>query len=261
MAEVSFERGREDARTSRVVEALRREIVDAYRRSHALGLSRGTSGNVSARAPGGLLITPSALPPGEVGPDDVVWLPSSEEGAGEPGSHRASADATGVPGEAPAGATPAPGQGAPASRRPSSEWRLHAAILAHRPDVSAVVHVHPPFATALACHRRGIPAFHYMVAVAGGDSIRCAPYATFGTEELARAAVAALEVRRACLLAHHGLVAVGASPGAALELALAVETLAEQYWRALQLGEPPVLDAEEMARVVERFREYRRETA
>jgi L-fuculose-phosphate aldolase len=120
------------------------------------------------------------------------------------------------------------------------------------------VHAHPTYSTALACHARGIPAFHYMVAVAGGRDIRCAGYATFGSQELAERTVEALSQRRACLLAHHGLVALGDSPAAALALAVEVETLARQYWHALQLGEPPRLDDAEMDRVLVKFQDYGR---
>jgi L-fuculose-phosphate aldolase len=141
-------------------------------------------------------------------------------------------------------------------RKPSSEWRFHRDILAARDDVDVVLHIHSMFATTLACHHRAIPAFHYMVAVAGGSSIRCAPYATFGTEELSRHAVAALDGRRACLLANHGMIALGPTLDAAFRLAVEVETLAGMYWRALQLGAPTLLDESEMARVVEKFRTY-----
>ena len=133
---------------------------------------------------------------------------------------------------------------------------MHAAIYAVRPDVHAIVHAHPTYATALSCLRRDIPPFHYMVAVAGGRTIRCSAYATVGTPALADAAVAALEERTACLLANHGIVACGATPGRALDLAVEVEALAAQYWHALQIGEPVLLDAEEMARVEERMRDY-----
>ncbi len=122
----------------------------------------------------------------------------------------------------------------------------------------AIVHTHSPFATTLACLDRGIPAFHYMIAVAGGSDIRCAPYATFGTQELSDHAVRALEGRKACLLAHHGMIAVGDSLEPALALAVEVETLAEMYWRALQVGGPKLLPAQEMQIVLERFADYRR---
>jgi L-fuculose-phosphate aldolase len=146
---------------------------------------------------------------------------------------------------------------APTELAPSTEWPLHAAILAARPDAGAVLHAHAPFCTVLACLRRGIPAFHYMVAVAGGDSVRCAAYATFGTPELARLALEALDGRNACLLANHGMVAVETAPARALGLAAEVEDLAATYCRTLQLGEPAILSPEEMADVLARFAAYR----
>jgi L-fuculose-phosphate aldolase len=209
--------------------ALRRAIVATARRMNALGINRGSSGNVSARLGKGLLITPSSLPYEAMRPQDVVALAPD-------GSQRS------TPRRRP--------------RRPSTEWRLHLGVYAVRPDVHAIVHAHPTCATALACLRRGIPAFHYMVAVAGGDDIRCSRYATFGTQELAEAAVAALEERRACLLANHGIVACGSDLDDALALAVEVEGLAAQYWHALQIGEPVLLGPDEMRRVRRRFREY-----
>jgi L-fuculose-phosphate aldolase len=208
-------------------EALRYALLDAARAMHQRGLSQGTSGNLSARAPEGMLITPSAVPYDDLTPEDMVLMD--------------------LDGQVLEGG----------DRKPSSEWRMHAALLAARPDAGAVLHAHPMFCTTLACLRRDIPPFHYMIAVAGGDSIRCAPYATFGTPELAGHAVTALEDRRACLLANHGMVALGETPAAALALAAEVETLAAQYWRALQVGEPVLLSAEEMAEVRERFGSYR----
>ncbi|HVO90207.1 MAG TPA: class II aldolase/adducin family protein, partial [Casimicrobiaceae bacterium] len=132
----------------------------------------------------------------------------------------------------------------------------HRDIYLAQSDAAAIVHTHAPFATTLACLDRGIPAFHYMIAVAGGRDIRCAPYATFGTQELSDHAVRALQGRKACLLAHHGMIAVGASPKRALALAIEVETLAEMYWRALQIGEPEVLSDAEMERVIAKFATY-----
>jgi len=146
-------------------------------------------------------------------------------------------------------------------RRPSSEWRFHRDIFKSRDEVGAIVHTHSRHATALACTGRGIPAFHYMVAVAGGADIRCAPYHTFGSQELSEAAVAALEGRRACLLANHGIIAIGASLAAALTLAGEVENLAAQYCAALALGDVRILDASEMRRVIEKFRTYGRQDA
>jgi L-fuculose-phosphate aldolase len=209
-------------------QALREQLVLVARRMNASGINQGTSGNLSLRIPGGLLITPSSLPYEQMQPQDLVAL----DLAGQPL----------------AGAPAAPG------RRPSSEWRLHADILASRPEIEAVLHCHSIHATALACHGRDIPPFHYMTAVAGGDSIRCAPYATFGTAELSELAVEALGDRLACLLAQHGQVALGRSLDQALRIAIEVETLAQMYLQALQLGEPPRLSAEQMAEVHHQFR-------
>jgi L-fuculose-phosphate aldolase len=202
----------------------RRALLAAARRLAARGMLPGTSGNLSVRIPGGFIITPSGAPYDELEPAELVALDDD----GRPGGHG----------------------------RPSSEWRLHRDLYAARREIGAVVHCHPPFGTALACVRRDIPAFHYMVAVAGGNAVRCARYATFGTPELARNALEAMAGRRACLLANHGSVAVGASLDDALRVAIEVEVLAEQYARALQLGEPVILDDAEMSRVHERFRDY-----
>ncbi|MGC6482460.1 MAG: class II aldolase/adducin family protein [Synechococcus sp.] len=205
-------------------QALRAQLVAVARRMNAVGLNQGTSGNLSARLPGGLLITPSSLPYAQMEPSDLVAI-----------------DAEGRP-------------LAPGGRRPSSEWRLHADVLAARPELQAVLHCHPIHGTALACHGKAIPPFHYMTAVAGGDDIRCAPYATFGTEELSRLTVEALEGRKACLLARHGLVSAGDSLDQALSIAVEVETLAQMYLQALQLGEPPLLSAAQMQAVHAQFR-------
>ena len=191
---------------------------------NALGINRGKSGNVSVRVGGGFLITPSALPYDETEPQDIVVVHDDGSTVGK--------------------------------RVPSSEWRFHRAIYAARPEVQAIVHAHSPFATTLACLDRGIPAFHYMVAVAGGSDIRCAVYATFGTETLAAEVLKALDGRKACLLAHHGMVAVGGTLKDALALAAEVETLAEIYWRALQIGDPALLSMEEMNTVLEKFETY-----
>jgi len=142
---------------------------------------------------------------------------------------------------------------------PSSEWRLHRDIYEKRAEVGAVVHTHAPHATSLACLRRSIPAFHYEVAVAGGADIRCADYATFGTQELSDHAISALDGRRACLLANHGVVAIGTDLDDAFAMAEKVEALARLYWQALQVGEPVLLDEVEMSRVLEKFKTYGRE--
>lgn len=204
--------------------ALRNEIIATCQRMNALGINQGKSGNISQRIPEGFLVTPTGMDYETLDAADIV--PMSFDG-----SHGG-------------------------ARLPSSEWRFHRDILAARPEVNAVVHTHSMFATTLACLGAEIPPFHYMVAVAGGDSIRCAPYATFGTEELSAHAVHALEGRKACLLANHGMIALGDTLKSALALAVEVETLAAMYWRALQVGEPNILDAAEMARVIEKFRTY-----
>ena len=142
------------------------------------------------------------------------------------------------------------------ARKPSSEWRLHRDVYRRHPEAGGVAHTHSPCATTLACLRRGIPPFHYEVAFAGGPDIRCADYATFGTQELSDRAMAALEGRRACLLANHGCVAFGETARGAVELAEKVEALARIYCQVLQLGEPVLLDEVEMSRVVEKFRTY-----
>ena len=208
--------------------ALRAGIVATARAMNAAGVNRGRAGNVSARLSragfDGFLITPTGFRYEAMREDDVVAVAGDGTASG--------------------------------SHQPSSEWRFHRDIYRERPEVGAIVHTHAPFATTLACLDRGIPPFHYMVARAGGRDIRCAPYATFGTQALSDHAVRALEGRRACLLAHHGMIAVGASLEAALELAIEVETLAEMYWRALQVGEPALLSDAEMATVQDKFRTY-----
>ena len=199
-------------------------MLEVSRRLVALGLNRGASGNVSARLEDGFLVTPSALSPEDMNENDMVRM----DFAGNVFS----------------------------GNRPSSEWRFHRDILAARSDVGAVIHTHSPFATTLACLRREVPAFHYMIAAAGGTTLRCAPYALFGTQELSDHALAALEDRRACLLANHGMIATGKDVDSALALAVEVESLCEMYWRTLQAGEPHVLSDSEMAEVIEKFRGY-----
>jgi L-fuculose-phosphate aldolase len=200
---------------------LRREMVAICRQMNASGINQGTSGNLSARLGADFLITPSSLPYDRMQPADLMRM--SFDGTFE-GRHR-----------------------------PSSEWRFHRDILREREDISVVLHCHSIFATTLACHHKPIPAFHYMVGVAGGSTIRCARYATFGTQALSDAALEALHGRRACLLGQHGQIALGTSLPGALALAIEVETLARMYVHALTLGEPPVLPEEEMARVLQQM--------
>ena len=206
---------------------VRREIVAVSRALDAAGLMPNKSGNVSARVAGGFLVTPSGVPYGQLDPGQVVEL---------------ALDGTPVAG----------------GLRPSSEWRMHARIYAGQPEVSAIVHTHSPRATALSCAGLGIPAFHYMIALAGG-AIRCMPYATFGTDELAANAVRGLEGRRAVLLANHGVVAVGASLREAHSVAFEVENLATQFLELKAAGlEPVVLSDAELATVIEKFGDYGR---
>jgi L-fuculose-phosphate aldolase len=204
--------------------AKRQSIIDACLHMNSLGINQGTSGNISLRHEDGLLITPTGTPYETMQPEQIVFM--RLDGTVE------------------------------TNQRPSSEWRFHRDILKARPEVNAVVHAHPPYSTILAIMGMAIPAVHYMIACAGGDTIRCAPYATFGTEELSQHAVAALEDRSACLLAHHGMIAVGASLDRAMWLAVEVETLARQYHGCLQVGTPPLLPRAEIENVMGRMAGY-----
>jgi len=209
--------------------AARAAIVEACRWLVTAGLVQGTSGNVSVRAGERMLITPSGVPYERMEPEDVVAV----ELAGDGSSFRARG-----------------------GNVPSSEWRFHFDILRSRPEVGAVVHTHSPYATAFAICRKELVATHYMIAAAGGPTIRVADYATFGTQELTNAALAALEGRWACLLANHGVIATGPTLERALWLAQEVEVLARQTAIALQVGTPVLLPDDEIARVVEKFEGY-----
>ena len=199
-------------------------MVLGAQRLSALGLNRGSSGNIGVRLKNSSLVTPSGIPADELLPQMMVEMDFSGMvlGAG----------------------------------KPSSEWRFHRDILAARSDMGAVVHTHSRYATSLACLQRDIPAFHYMIAAAGGDTIRCAPYALFGTQELSDLALQALRERKACLLGNHGMIALGTDLKAALALTLEVESLAQQDWTALQLGEPSILSSQQMQAVMEKFKSY-----
>ena len=190
----------------------------------ASGLNQGTSGNASLRYGEGFLVTPSGMPPNDMNASSMVEMNMRGE-AISPG-------------------------------KPSSEWRFHRDIYQARPEVGAVIHTHSMFATTLACLRKDIPPFHYMIAVAGGETIRCADYALFGTQALSDHSIKALNDRHACLLANHGMITVGKTLSQALYIAKEVETLCEQYWRALQIGEPNILSAQEMQDVFEQFKGY-----
>jgi L-fuculose-phosphate aldolase len=203
-------------------------LVAAARRLDAAGFMPSKSGNLSVRDGDGFVVTPAALPYAETTEADLVRVTADGAATGR--------------------------------HRPSSEWQLHAAIYAARPDAGAIVHTHSPRATALSCTRRGIPPFHYMILLAGGD-VRCAAHATFGTPALAANCVAALDGRRAALLANHGVVAVGATLAAAVTLAFEVENLAGQYLDLLAAGlEPVSLTTRELADAAAQFAGYGRAT-
>ena len=204
--------------------ALRQQIIDICLEMNETGINQGTSGNVSARVEGGMLITPSGRPYKSMKPADIVFM--HEDGSYE------------------------------GSLVPSTEWRFHLDILNTRDDVNAIVHAHPTFCTTLAILKKKIPPLHYMVAVAGGPDIRCASYATFGTKELSDNAIKALKDRKACLLAHHGMIATGPDLAKAMWLAVEVETLAKQYYYTLQAGGPPLLPKAEIKNVMERIHSY-----
>lgn len=202
----------------------RREIVKACQDMNRRGINQGTSGNISVRVKEGFLLTPSGMAYDEMKPADIVLMKKDASHVG--------------------------------SRKPSSEWRFHHALMAKRPEIGAVVHTHSMFATTLSCLGMEIPAVHYMIAAAGGNTIRCAPYVTYGTQQTADAAVKAMEGRNACLLANHGMIVVGPNLKKAMWLAVEVETLAAQYWRALQIGKPNILSKAEIGRVIDKFKSY-----
>ena len=206
--------------------SLRDAAVQALRRLDTLGLNRGSSGNLSLRCRGGMLVTPTGIGADELRPQDLVWVGDDGRVQGE--------------------------------WQPSSEWQFHQAVLGRRADVMAVVHTHSVHATALACLQRELPPFHYMVAVSGAERVPCVPYHLFGSEALAAAVAQALSDRNACLLAHHGLVAAGATLAQALKVAIEIEALCEVYLNALAVAEPAHLSAAQMAEVLARFSRYGR---
>ncbi|HEY4193601.1 MAG TPA: class II aldolase/adducin family protein [Mesorhizobium sp.] len=204
----------------------RAAIVNSCRDMTALGINQGTSGNISVRAENGILITPSGRSYDQMVPEDIISMKWDGTWTGTPGNV------------------------------PSSEWRFHLDILKSKPEVGAVVHAHPIYCTIIAIMNRPIPAIHYMIAVSGGKDVPCAPYAQYGTQELSERALEALQNRRACLLAHHGLIATGATLKRAMWIAGEVEVLAKQYHGCLQLGEPPLLPDEEIDSILARWGGY-----
>lgn len=203
---------------------LRRQLIATAQAMQPAGLNRGTAGNVSVRDGDGFLITPTGMPYAALEAEDIPRMAFN-------GSHQG-------------------------RRKPSSEWRFHRDLYAARPEFGAVLHAHSPFAVSLACLRLEIPPFHYMIARFGGDTVRCADYAIFGSQALSDAALRAMEGRCACLLANHGLLVAGRDLDQALALAIELEELCEQYWRACQLGQPVLLGQADMDEVIEKFRSY-----
>ena len=208
-----------------MTQRLRDDLVSTAKQMSALGLTPGMSGNVSVRFNDAFYVTPSGMPYGSIVADDVVKI--EHDGTVRPGQ-----------------------------RTPTTEWRLHKDILGARQDVQAIVHTHSMFCTTISMLRRPIPAVHYMIVLSGSDEIPCAEYATFGSAQLALNAVTALRGGDACLLANHGMIALGTTLAKALRLAAEVETLAAQYWHAAQIGSPHILEGEELDKVRERFAEY-----
>ncbi len=204
----------------------RTALLDTSRRLVELGLNRGTAGNVSLRYGNGMIITPSALPVSEMTPQSMV---------------RMDLDGNVLQGG-----------------KPSSEWRFHRDIFVARPEIGAVLHMHSTYATTMACLGKDVPAVHYHIAIAGGDTIRCTPYTIFGEQNLSDLALEALRDRKACLLGNHGMIALGKDLDDALSVAHEVEYLCEIYWRALSVGEPKILTAQQMHEVKAKFVEYKK---
>jgi L-fuculose-phosphate aldolase len=206
---------------------IKAKVLATARAMNAAGINRGSAGNVSVRHGDGFLVTPTGMAYDACVAEDIVFVGLDGRVEGR--------------------------------RKPSSEWRFHRDIYAARPEAGAVVHAHSPFAVSLACMGCDIPPFHYMIARFGGRDVRCARYATFGSQELSDAIVAALADRRGCLMAHHGMVVLGANLDEALALGVELETLCEQYWRVIQIGGPRLLSDDEMARVLTEFGHYGRQ--
>ena len=202
----------------------RSQLIETSRALVANGVNRGASGNISLRCDKGFYITPSGIEPRFMTPEDICLMDMAGnllEGI-----------------------------------KPSSEWRMHRDVYLNRPDIHAVVHTHSTFAVTIACMEQSVPPFHYMIAVTGGNTIPCAPYALFGTQELSDVALATLGNGYACLLAHHGMLVAGYNLDHALAVTTEAESLCEQYWRILQTGNVPLLTDEQMTAVHEKFKDY-----
>ncbi len=209
-------------------QASRQQLLDTSRQLIELSLNRGSSGNASVRNGDGMLITPSALPVSEMTPASMVHMDL--------------------------------GGNVLQGGKPSSEWRFHRDIFAARPEIGAVIHTHAVYATTIACLRKDVPPVHYMIALAGGDTIRCTPYSVFGEQTLSDHALEALRERKACLLGNHGMIALGTDLADALAVAVEVEFVCEIYWRTLQAGEPQILTPQQMHEVKQKFVEYKKRT-
>ena len=211
----------------------RNQIIDYSLKLNSTNLSPLRSGNISLRAEQdniqGYLITPSGKKYETLKPEDIVFMGLNEEAVDNDSVNK-----------------------------PSSEWRFHRDIYVNKKDAQAIVHAHSPHATAVSSHGKSIPPFHYMIALAGGEDIKCAEYATFGTKELSQNVIKALENRSACLMSNHGQVAFGKNLDQAFELAQEIENICHQYTIALKLGEPKILSLEEMKKVLEKARNYKK---
>ncbi len=208
----------------------REQLVRFAQKLNSSGLSAGKSGNISLRYNDSILITPSGLDYSTLSTQHIVRI--DQQGKALDSQNEI----------------------------PSSEWPFHCKLYATRPDIQAIVHAHPVHATALACTGRSIPAFHYMVAIAGGNEIPIAPYALFGSDTLSDNIAATLKHHNACLLANHGIIAIGNNLEKAFNLAMEIENLAEQYCTALQLGNVNILSDEQMNDVLEKFKHYGQRT-
>ena len=208
----------------------REQLLKIAQKLIATGLNKGTAGNASVRCEGGFLVTPSGMAVEDMSTSSMIKMQFD-------GSYEAEKIQPNI--------------------KPSSEWRFHCDILKSRPEINAIIHTHSMFATTLACLHKDIPPFHYMIAVTGADTIRCAPYALFGSQALSDNALAALIDRKACLLANHGMICLGKDLDEALAVAVEVENLCEQYWRILQVNpNPPLLTEAEMREVFQQFKGY-----
>ncbi len=212
---------------------IQNKIIDFSRRMNSCGLNQGSSGNISVRFKEGMLITPSSIPYENLKPNDIVYINLDKI------SNRKYTKTV-----------------IHSEKRPSSEWKIHASILKSRKDINAVFHCHSIYATALSCHRKKIPSFHYMTAISGGVDILCSNYATFGSEEIAKNTLEALQGRNACLIANHGQLSIAENIEKAFSLALEIETLSHIYLESCKLGEPKHLSQNEMKNVLTKFREF-----